>query len=157
LPIRTGCVLFDLENSRYEEIVNTQIEIFTKTYLDFERRQETEPAGSVHDSQIFKNSRIGDILESGHEFCLGDKGYVGCKQIIHPKKRRRHPLTGRKIHLTAEEKEFNKHLSHYRIVIENVNSSLKNWSILSTVYRDLERHHKLFTCCAILINMAAEH
>jgi hypothetical protein len=217
LPIRTACIFFHIENSRYEKIINTQIDLFCEKfkndYFDLERRLINGPAegfaetytvvdstevlieaykrksfsgkknnftlkyqvvvsctsgeilhifgpelGSIHDAQIYRNSCIGDFFEGLDEYCLGDKGYVGCLRVTHPHKRKRHALTRQKVPLTPQQQDYNRRLAHFRIVIENVNSSLKNWSILSTVYRgDLEKHSKIFTCCAILTNMSAEH
>ncbi len=108
--------------------------------------------GSQHDSTVWKDSGLGDFFFDMEEFCLGDRGYVGCLRVISPFKRKKNQQ------LNQNEISFNQKLSHYRILIENINSSLKNWSILSSVYRgSLDIHYKIFACCAILTNMSSSH
>jgi hypothetical protein len=211
LPVRAGCILFNLEKSQYEDILWTEIQNFLNKhllfYFDLEQRQISNEAqefpntflvvdtteviiqtftrksfsgkkkhftlkyqlavglrtgeildvygpclGSVHDAKIWKESRLGDLLEDADEFILGDKGYIGCNRVVHPhKKQGFQPLSQVQV-------EFNRKLSHYRILVENMNANIKNWSILSHVYRgDVDRHRDIFLCCVILTNMMSEH
>ena len=216
LPIRTACIMFDLENSRYEQIVNLEIRDFVESHQsDYfqthtrELRNELEnfpntfmivdstevlieasqkntfsgkkhnftvkyqllvgsltgeilhvygpSAGAVHDATIWKNSKVEEFLQDHDEYVLGDKGYVGCVRVIHPFKKKRNPLTQEKIPLTPHERDFNHKISKHRYLIENVNSWIKDWSIVSTVYRgDLEIHSTIFLACCILTTMASE-
>lgn len=216
LPVRTACVMFNLERSRYEQIVNLEIESFLETYqseyFSIHSRRKTNfipefpntfmivdsteiliqafkkksfsgkknnftlkyqilvgvltgeifhvygpELGSVHDATIWKNSNIQDFLLQQNETVLGDKGYIGCSRVIHPYKRALHPLFNTPIPLTLAQKEHNHNISKYRILIENVNSWIKNWAILSTIYRgSLDSHHQIFLSCCILTTMTSE-
>jgi hypothetical protein len=216
LPIRTACILFNLERSRYEEIINSEIQSFLFTYQDdyfqLERRMfgnstpefpnsfmivdSTEVLiqafkkksfsgkknnftlkyqilvgvltgeilhvhgpehGSVHDTTIWKNSNVPAFLAQENETVLGDKGYVGCSGVLHPHKKATHPIFNDRIPFNQAQIDHNHNISKYRILIENVNSWIKNWSILSTVYRgNLESHRDIFLTCCILTTMTSE-
>lgn len=53
--------------------------------------------------------------------------------------------------LTAEEKEYNKNISRIRVKVENHFADLKQWKVLSHVYRgDLKEHFHLFLTCEFL-------
>jgi hypothetical protein len=209
LPIRTACIIFGLERSRYEGVVNTTLKEFYEDFVhlisldnrhqdnhlpEFEKTflivDSTEVLiqsyqkssfsgkkhaftvkyqviigartgeilhiygpefGSVHDADIWRNSRIGNFLMAEDEFCLGDRGYIGCTRTRTPFKRKKHHLTRKKIPLSPAQKDFNKNLTHYRILIENVNSFIKDWNIVSHIYRgSLETHYIVFTVCCLL-------
>lgn len=216
LPVRTACVMFNLERSRYEQIVNLEIENFLETHQDryfsihSRRASNSIPEfpntfmivdstevliqafkkksfsgkknnftlkyqilvgvltgeilhvygpelGSVHDSKIWKNSKIQEFLEQEDETVLGDKGYVGCSAVLHPHKKATHPLFNIRAPFTQAQIQHNHNISKYRILIENVNSWIKDWSILSTVYRgSLESHNHIFLSCCILTTMTSE-
>jgi len=217
LPIRAACILFDIEKSRYDQIINMEIKDFVEThasnYFRIHTREEqnnlpefphtfmivdsTEilieafhkqsfsgkkynftikyqllvgsltgeifhvhgpELGSVHDATIWRNSGVSDFLRNENETVLGDKGYCGCSGVIHPIKKKTHPLTKSKIPFTQAELERNHNISKYRILIENVNSWIKDWSILSTIYRgELDSHPQIFLTCCILTTMTSEH
>lgn len=114
--------------------------------------------GPTSDAKIYEISGLRKFLEEEDEFCLADKGYVGCSRAIHPIKKRKSSMTSQTITFTNEQIKFNKRVSHYRIIVENVNSFIKDWGILSHVYRgDPEKHYKIFSCCCLLINWSNKY
>lgn len=103
--------------------------------------------GKVHDSKIWRMSGFGNFLEEDNLFVLGDKGYVGCRQVHNVLKKNR----GQKV-LNELEKEYNRMISQKRIVIENHFAELKIFKVLSHTYRgDLNEHWKIFAMCEILL------
>jgi hypothetical protein len=155
LPTRTACIFFNLEKTKYNNIVRVELQTLFDQHVDsafsLEHRFENEMAqfpcsymvvdtteilieayqkksfsgkkknftvkyqllvgalsgeilhiygpelGSVHDAKIWENSGMGYWLLQNQEYCLGDKGYVGCIRVIHPSKKGRNPLTQEKI------------------------------------------------------------
>ena len=103
--------------------------------------------GAVHDFQLFKatiQAIVWGIL------LLADSGYQGLLKLhsnsrISNKASKNHALT-------AEEKSFNRELSHERIIIENVNARIKTFKILSERYRNRRKRHllRMNLVCAIL-------
>jgi hypothetical protein len=51
---------------------------------------------------------------------LGDKGYIGCDNIVIPYKKKKHQLT-----LANNKREYNLNLASYRIKVENYFCHLK--------------------------------
>ena len=105
--------------------------------------------GSQHDFAIFKRSHY---LISKHIRCLADSGYMGLAHwhancqlpIKKPRKRR----------LTKEQQKSNWHLSHERVLIENVIRKLKIFRILSERYRNRRKRFCLrFNLIAALYNL----
>jgi len=97
-----------------------------------------EAKGSVHDFELFKQSKIyllDDIL------MIGDKGYQGIHSFhafsLIPFKK---PRNGE---LTEEQKEFNRVLSKFRILIEHVNRRIKRFKMFQYRYRNKQRKHLL--------------
>lgn len=87
---------------------------------------------------MFKKSQIHFHPETES---LQDSGYQGItdyhlNSYIPKKKSKKRPLS-------ALEKEYNRALAHNRIVIENVNRSLKIFKILSSRYRNRRRRYGL--------------
>jgi hypothetical protein len=76
---------------------------------------------------------------------LGDKGYIGCDNIVTPYKQKKHQLT-----LTNNEREYNLNLAH-RIKVENYFCHLKKWKVLSHVYRGSVSVHKIIVLCYIVL------
>ena len=105
--------------------------------------------GSVHDFQMFKNSKV-KIVEG--IVCLADAGYQGLDKLhtnsqTPKKKSKYHPLT-------AEEKAANRALSRKRILVENVIGRLKVFRILSERYRNRRRRFGLrFNLIAAIYNL----
>jgi hypothetical protein len=111
--------------------------------------------GPTADSKIYERSGLGQFLEDSGEFCLADKGYVGCRRAIHPAKKKKSHITQKVIPFSEEQRKKNKNISHFRIKVENTNSYIKDWSILSHEYRgNVENHAFVFNCCCILFNMS---
>jgi len=97
-----------------------------------------ETKGAVHDFELYKQSKIpmlDDIL------MIGDKGYQGIHSIhAHSLIPFKKPRNGQ---LTAEQKEFNRILSKFRILIEHVNRRIKRFKIFQYRYRNKQRRHML--------------
>lgn len=103
--------------------------------------------GSIHDAKIYQNSGIDQFFWGLNEYCLGDRGYQGCLNILSP-----HKNYGEL--LTAAEKLHNSNIGKYRHIIERVFGSLKQWNILSQRYRGhYEGHFKVFMAVCILITL----
>jgi hypothetical protein len=114
--------------------------------------------GPTADAKIYELSGLGQYLEDNGEHCLADKGYVGCRHAIHPLKKKRSAITLAIIPFTQEQMSRNKRISHFRIRIENTNSYIKDWSILSHEYRgSAETHTIVFTSCCYLFNMSNQY
>ena len=94
--------------------------------------------GSMHDFQLFKDSRMGAI--AGIKY-LADSGYQGIAKIHSnsqiPKK------SSKKQSLTEEEKGNNRAVSRERILVENVIGRLK-------VFRALSERYRNRSCCDII-------
>ncbi len=111
--------------------------------------------GSTHDLTMLGKSGLSIFMGENNEKMFADKGYISDPNVITPSKKRRFPFSKETIPRTTIEIEENKSISHYRILIENVNASIKQWNILSGVYRgDLKKHFKIFTVCCVLINLS---
>ena len=97
----------------------------------------------------FDAGRIADIELSRRwpprlaqaDSCLADKGYQGLDKehpnVVTPFKK---PKNGQ---LTAEQRQFNRLLSKYRIRVEHVIRSLKIFRILAGRYRNRRRRYGL--------------
>jgi hypothetical protein len=111
--------------------------------------------GPVADAKIYEKSGLRKFLEDEDEYCLADKGYVGCPRAIHPTKKKKSSISKENLPISREERIRNKKISHFRINIERTYSYLKDWNILSTVYRgSKEFHGKIFTTCCIFYNLS---
>ena len=98
----------------------------------------SEAKGSVHDFEIWKQSRIhlrNDIL------LIGDKGFQGiCEFLAFSFTPLKKPRNGK---LNAEQKNFNRNLSKFRILIELVNRRIKRFKIFQYRYRNKQLKHLL--------------
>ena len=93
-------------------------------------------AGSVHDFKLFKQS-----IRKMHSqtVCFADSGYQG---LAKRHARGYTPKKGSKHHpLTDTDKAYNRMLSGYRIVIENILCCLKVFRILSEKYRNRRKRY----------------
>jgi hypothetical protein len=103
--------------------------------------------GSTHDVEVYHRSSISKWLETNNIKVLGDKGYIGCEEVVTPFKRK-----NKQIPLPEDEQQFNLKLAQFRIRVENHFSYMKKWKVLSNVYRgDLKSHSKIVACCEVLI------
>jgi hypothetical protein len=95
-------------------------------------------SGSTHDFKLFKDSKIALSPDTA---CFADSGYQGLDK--------RHargytPKKGSKYHpLMEKDKAYNKMLSSYRILIENILCKLKVFRILSDKYRNRRKRFGL--------------
>lgn len=90
----------------------------------------SEPVpGRIHDRNAFSSTGVEKLL-AGSPY-LADLGYQGTGAMI-PYKKGHRPGAGE---LIEHDKVFNKQLSKYRASVERGNSHLKNWKILSEIYR----------------------
>lgn len=94
--------------------------------------------GRKHDFKLFKASGVHFHPETES---LEDKGYQGI-QHLHAKTRlpKKKPRGGQ---LSAEDKAYNRELAKERIMIEQINRSLKIFKILSLRYRNRRRRFGL--------------
>lgn len=103
--------------------------------------------GSVHDARILQQSGFDNFLWKSGEFCLGDRGYQGCLNIISP-----HKHYGASF--TLSEKKHNQDISRYRDIVERVFCNLKKWTILRNPYRgELDEHFFIFMTCCIFCSL----
>ena len=97
-----------------------------------------ETKGAVHDLELYKQSQV-HMLES--VLLVADKGYQGICNIhvtsLTPFKK---PRRGE---LSQEEKEFNRQLSKFRILIEHVNRRIKRFKMFQYRYRNKQLKHLL--------------
>lgn len=89
---------------------------------------------SVHDLQVLHGSIVPSLLTEEKK-ALGDSAYQGEPNFVVPFKKPR----GRE--LKRSQKLFNKQLSHVRVAVENVFKRVKDFHIVSDIYR--EDYHNL--------------
>jgi len=99
------------------------------------------PGGANHDLTLLRCTRRIEHLDPKDEAAMVDNGYDGLRKdypqytIYQPfKARRNHPLT-------PEQKEYNRHLAQYRIVVEHTNAQLNQFQVLAQVYRHSRAGH----------------
>ncbi|MDQ2688093.1 MAG: transposase family protein, partial [Armatimonadota bacterium] len=101
---------------------------------------DSVPGGANHDLTLLRDSHLLDQLQDD-EAAMMDKGYVGIRND-YPNKRLYLPFKASRGHpLTEEQKAYNRHLSHYRIVIEHTMSQLNVFQVLGQVYRHVRNGH----------------
>lgn len=113
---------------------------------------ESVPGGANHDLTLLRESKLLDELEQD-EGAMLDKAYDGIKndypdtQIYQPfKARRNHPLTD-------EQKNYNRFLSGYRIVVEHTLAQMNKFQVLAQVYRhQRDGHTQIVRVVAGLVN-----
>lgn len=85
--------------------------------------------GRTHDRVAFTQTGIEQLLADSPY--LADLGYQGTSGML-PYKKGHRPGVGE---LIGHDQKFNKALSKYRAAVERGNAHLKNWKILSEIYR----------------------
>lgn len=85
--------------------------------------------GRMHDRAAFTQTGVEQLLADSPY--LADLGYQGTSGMI-PYKKGNRPGTGE---LIEHDQKFNKGLSRHRAAVERGNAHLKNWKILSEIYR----------------------
>ncbi len=116
------------------------------TTLDGKAVHISEPVpGRTHDRKAFNDTGAEALLD-GSPY-LADLGYQGTGALI-PHKKGHRPGTGE---LIEHDKVFNKQLSKHRASVERGNSHLKNWKILSEIYRGV--FHELQVVISIVARL----
>jgi hypothetical protein len=99
---------------------------------------DSVPGGANHDLPLLCGSGVLEPLAAG-EAALLDKGYVGLKNyypevpVVIPFKASRHPP------LPEEQKEYNRGVARYRIVVEPTMAQLNRYTVLRQVFRGQQR------------------
>jgi hypothetical protein len=133
----------------------------TQVVVDPRGRIETVsdsvPGGANHDLPPLRGSGVLERLRED-EAAMMDKGYVGLKKthpgvavVIPYKASRGHPLT-------EEQKESNRAVARYRIVVEHTMAQLNRFTVLRQVFRGQkrERHSEVVRVVAKLVNRRVE-
>lgn len=109
---------------------------------------------SVHDLNVLRRSEIYPLL-SDKKKGLGDAAYQGDPTMIAPFKK---PRGGE---LKRSQKLFNKQLSHVRVAVENVFKRVKDWKVISDVYRgnyhNLDEFNCIFKLVCSLVNITFQN
>lgn len=108
--------------------------------------------GSVHDSRVFRNSPLSNTIaeKCGNQFILADSAYTCSRHILTPYKNLRN--------LTPVEINYNKKLSHCRILIEHTFGILKQKfrQLYHLKLRKIEMICHFFRACCVLHNISLE-
>lgn len=108
--------------------------------------------GSVHDARVFRSSPLFNTLEEkcGENYILGDSAYPCLRNLLTPYKD-----TGA---LTNVQKQYNKKLSHCRVVIEHTFGILKQKfrQLYHLKLRDITVICHFIRACCVLHNMSIE-
>lgn len=113
---------------------------------------DSVPGGANHDLALLRQTDLLSRLDPD-EAAMMDKGYVGiandypeAKLYLPYKARRNHPLT-------EEEKEYNRILSGYRIVVEHTIAQMNRFQVLRQVFRHRrDGHTQVVRIVAGLVN-----
>jgi DDE superfamily endonuclease/Helix-turn-helix of DDE superfamily endonuclease len=133
----------------------------TQVVVDPRGRIETVsdsvPGGANHDLTLLRTSGVLERLGED-EAAMMDKGSVGVR-TTHPgvpvvipfKASRGHPLT-------EEQKESNRVVARYRVVVEHTMAQLNRFTVLRQVFRGQkrERHSEIVRVVAKLVNRRVE-
>jgi DDE superfamily endonuclease len=99
--------------------------------------------GSTHDTTLLRGTGLlGELAKEAGAEAMLDKGYTGVKKDSHgvglhvPKKK------PRKGELTDEDRQSNRRIARYRIVVEHTMAQLNRFTVLRQVYRGREKNHK---------------
>lgn len=111
------------------------------------------PGGENHDLTVTRKNKLLDRLDPDEEAAMTDSGYDGLSKdypdhtlYTVAKARRNHPLT-------PEQKDFNRVLGRYRIIVEHTLAQMNQFQILAQMYRHpRERHEEVVRVVAGLVN-----
>jgi DDE superfamily endonuclease/Helix-turn-helix of DDE superfamily endonuclease len=115
---------------------------------------DSVPGGAWHDLTLLRSSGLLWRLDAGaDEGAMLDKGYVGVRKdrpdlplFLPHRASRGHPLT-------AEQREENRAIARYRIVVEHTIAQLARFGALRQVWRStIERHGRAFRAVAALVD-----
>jgi hypothetical protein len=114
---------------------------------------DSVPGGATHDVTLARQTQVIATLDPEDEAAMLDKGYDGL-QKDYPDHKLYQPYKARRNRpLTPEQKEYNRHLSRYRIVVEHTNAQLNQFQVLAQVYRQArEGHSRVFRAVAYLVD-----
>jgi hypothetical protein len=112
------------------------------------------PGGAWHDLTLLRDSGLlGRLDACADEGAMLDKGYVGVRKdrpelplFLPHRASRGHPLT-------EEQREDNRWIARYRIVVEHTLAQLARFGALRQVWRStVERHSRAFRAVAALVD-----
>jgi hypothetical protein len=111
------------------------------------------PGGAVHDLTLLRQTRLIERLDPADEAAMLDKGYDGLHKD-YPDHRLYRPFKARRNRpLTEAQRAYNRHLAHYRIVVEHTNAQLNQFQVLTQVYRHArDRHSRVVRVVAFLVD-----
>jgi hypothetical protein len=113
---------------------------------------ESVPGGATHDLTLLRQTHLLATLDEA-EGAMMDKAYQGI-QKDYPDKRISHPFKAQRGHpLKDDEKDYNRLLSRYRIVVEHTLAQVNRFQVLAQVYRhQREGHGQVVRVVAGLVN-----
>jgi IS5 family transposase len=116
-----------------------------------EHASESVP-GSTHDLTLLRQTDLLSEL-SDEEAAMMDKGYDGIT-ADHPDRKLYLPFKARRNHpLNQEQKDYNRFLAKYRIVVEHTMAQLNKFQILAQRFRhQLTKHSVIFRIVCGLVN-----
>lgn len=116
-----------------------------------EHASESVP-GSTHDLTLLRQTDLLSEL-ADDEAAMMDKGYDGIT-ADHPNKKLYLPFKARRNHpLNQKQKDYNRFLAKYRIVVEHTMAQLNKFQILAQRFRHkLTKHSVLFRIVCALVN-----
>ncbi|XP_044740315.1 uncharacterized protein LOC123301570 isoform X2 [Chrysoperla carnea] len=110
--------------------------------------------GSISDPEIFKRSKIADLLQPG-DVVLADRGFT-VHDVVEAKQAHLNipPFLNGRDRLTAQEEILTKKIAKQRIYVEHVIGRIKNFRLLSTVLLLNMRPimSQIIFICACLVN-----
>lgn len=113
---------------------------------------DSHPGGSTHDATLLRQTGLADRLDhGGGEAVMWDKGYDPARKhypgrpLVQPTKaRRNHPLT-------EEQKEANKVIARYRVVVEHGIAQMNRFTALRQVFRGRVQNHARYHSQAVRV------
>jgi len=117
-----------------------------------EHASESVPGGSTHDLTLLRQTDLLSKL-ADDEAAMMDKGYDGIT-ADYPDKKLYLPFKARRNHpLTEVQKDYNRFLAKYRIVVEHTMAQLNKFQILTQRFRhQLTKHSVIFRIVCGLVN-----
>lgn len=108
--------------------------------------------GSTHDLTLLRQTDLLSEL-ADDEAAMMDKGYDGIT-ADYPNKKLYLPFKARRNHpLNQEQKDYNRFLAKYRIVVEHTMAQLNKFQILAQRFRhQLSKHSLIFRIVCALVN-----
>ena len=115
--------------------------------------------GSAHDMRIIRESGLLQ-QQSATSRIVGDKGYAGGLGIVTPQRNKR--KASRELAALEEDRIKRHELETERAAIENINSRVKEWHIISGQYRGGHSFHSFIDAvirvvCALTNRILVEH